>query len=100
MSEIVHVVAHFEVSAAEIARFIAAAQRLLVEPTRGERGCLRYELCQDLQQPTRFAMLESWASAADLDSHLAQPGLAAALNELRPCVTAAPQVWRLRPAQA
>lgn len=98
MKENVHVVAHFAVRDDAIDAFIAAANRLLVEPTQSEVGCMRYELCQDLADPTQFVMLETWAKAADLDRHLAQESLSTVLDELRPFVSAAPSVRRLKPA--
>ena len=98
MSTTIYVVAQFTVRAADIDDFVAAAKRLLVEPTQAELGCIRYELCQDLTEPTQFVMLESWASAADLDRHLAQDALGTALDELRPFITAAPTVSRLKSA--
>jgi quinol monooxygenase YgiN len=96
MSERIHVVASFAVSPESPAEFSALVNRLLVGPTQAEPGCIRYELCQDCAEPTSFVMLETWASESDLDAHLAQPGLAAALDELRPFVTAAPVVSRYR----
>lgn len=96
MSEKVHVVAHVEVAVDAVAQFITTAQRLLVLPTRREPGCLRYELCQDLADPRLFTMIETWTTGAALDAHLAQPSLAAALDELRPLITSAPKVMRLR----
>ncbi len=90
----VHVVATFAVRADAIDAFIDAANRLLVDPTRGEAGCMRYELCQDAADASRFAMLETWANGDDLERHLAQPSLGRALDELRGMVTAAPQVTR------
>lgn len=98
MNDTVHVVAQFSVRPEAVDDFISAAKRLLVEPTRSEAGCMRYELCQDQSVPTEFMMLETWASDADLDRHLAQDTLGAVLHELRPLVAAAPVVRRLQAA--
>jgi quinol monooxygenase YgiN len=97
MHDTVHVVAQFTVRAEVIDDFIAAANRLLVVPTQSEVGCIRYELCQDLAEAAHFVLLESWASAADLDRHLAQDSLGAVLDELRPFVAAPPVTHRLKP---
>ncbi len=91
----VHVVAHFAVKTHCIEQFISTAERVLVEPTQTEPGCIRYELCQDLGDESRFAMLETWETEAALDRHLAQPSLSKALDQLGPLIAGAPQVHRL-----
>lgn len=98
MSEHVHVIATFAVRADAVEDFIAAAQRLLVEPTQAEPGCIRYELCRAEGEAGQLAMIETWETAAALERHLAQPSLSAALDELRPMVTAMPVVRRYGPA--
>ncbi len=42
----------------------------LVEPTRKEAGCLSYNLLQNNEDPTDFALVEEWESEAALKSHL------------------------------
>lgn len=42
----------------------------LVGETRKEKGCIKYELCQDEKDKTVFAMMEEWESKEDLESHL------------------------------
>jgi quinol monooxygenase YgiN len=37
-----------------------------------EPGCLFYELWVDRKDPHRMTIVESWASQADLDRHMAQ----------------------------
>ncbi len=41
----------------------------LVEPSRHEPGCLRYELYQQADRPEQFIIVESWASADTLEQH-------------------------------
>jgi len=41
----------------------------LIEPTRREAGCIRYELVRGLGKPAEFAFIEEWESAAHLDTH-------------------------------
>lgn len=48
---------------------LEAALRQLVPASRGEAGCLQYELHQDRDTPERFYMLEIWRSAAALEHH-------------------------------
>lgn len=80
----VRVIAHFAVKAEHVDEFRRRALRDLVAPTRDEAGCISYELWQHTDEPTRFAMVESWRSREDLDRHLAQPSLREALTGLLP----------------
>ncbi len=94
--ERVRVVAHFAVKAECVDDFIAAARETLVAPTVSEPGCIQYDLCQDLSDPTRFVMVEEWETAEALEVHLAQESLQQAVGALTPMAAAAPVVQRLR----
>lgn len=57
----------------------------LVEPTRAEPGCLRYELLHNTADPTDFTFVEEWRDDAALESHFSTAHIKAALarfNEL------------------
>jgi len=41
----------------------------LVELTRAETGCIRYELYQDVSNPSIITMIEEWESQAALEEH-------------------------------
>jgi quinol monooxygenase YgiN len=56
-----------------------------------------YDLCQDLADRTRFAMVEAWESEAALAKHLGQPSLQAGLAKLAPMAAGTPTLLRLRP---
>ena len=73
--DIVGVVARFTVHAEHAGEFAREARAGLVEPSRKEPGCLRYELWQDRSDPTHFAMVEEWESEAALDQHLSHESL-------------------------
>ena len=47
----------------------------LLEPTRKEQGCLRYDLHRDNDKPGHFLFFENWTSMALLQAHLASPHL-------------------------
>lgn len=42
----------------------------LVVPTRREKGCLKYDLHQDRQDPALFLFYETWESAECLEKHI------------------------------
>jgi len=54
---------------------VKAALRTLVEPSRREPGCLRYELYEDIDKPGDFILVERWRDQAALDEHFAKPYL-------------------------
>jgi len=95
--ELVGVVARFAVEAEHVEDFQREVARTMVEPTLREPGCLRYELWQDLAEPTRFAMVELWESEAALAVHLAQESLHTAVAALRPMAAEAVSMQRFRP---
>jgi quinol monooxygenase YgiN len=49
----------------------------LLGPTRGEAGCLNYDLHESADRPGEFMFHENWASAALLEKHLASAHIAA-----------------------
>ena len=53
------------VAGADVHRELAA----LVGPTRAQPGCLRCTLLRDAENPAALALIEEWASRADLDRH-------------------------------
>ncbi len=48
-----------------------------LEPTRAEKGCLRYDLFQDNSDTKKFTFIEEWESKEDLDAHAKSAHLAA-----------------------
>lgn len=40
-----------------------------VAPTRGEAGCIVYDLLQNLDDPAQFTFVEEWTDRAALDVH-------------------------------
>ena len=95
MSDEVGVVARFAVKPEHIDEFVELAQRTMVEPTRGEPGCLRYELWQDRAEPGRFAMIEEWESEEALATHLALESLQQAVAALLPMGSEPIQMQRM-----
>ena len=45
--------------------------KVLVEKTNAlDAGCVRYELCRDVNNPLNFVMLEEWEDQKSLDEHM------------------------------
>ena len=71
MSEVV-VVGSFKAQPGKEAE-AAEAFRGLVDPTHREEGCILYALHQGVDDPSRLAFIERWASRELLDAHLSSP---------------------------
>jgi quinol monooxygenase YgiN len=63
-----HVIAHIRAKRAHVdaVREVLAG---FVAPTRGEAGCIVYDLFQNLDDPTHFTFVEEWTGRAALDVH-------------------------------
>jgi quinol monooxygenase YgiN len=68
----------------------------LIEPTRAEPGCLRYELLQNLAEPTAFTFIEAFESDAAFELHASAPYIASLQPKLRELVARPSEVLRYR----
>src|SRR5512140_3091191 len=71
--------------------------RSLIAPTRAEPGCLKYELFQNVDDPTDFTFVETFASDAALAAHAAAPYVASLAATLGPLTARPSDVRRYRP---
>ena len=86
-----------------IARFDALPNQLeplretligLIEPTRREVGCLRYELWHNREDPSELTFVEEWQSDAHLAAHLETPHIKALFVRLQELEVPKPQVLK------
>ena len=75
--------------------FVALAQEKMVKPTQAAPGCLRYELWQDLDEPSRFVIIEEWESEQAHAAHLASGWLEPVIAELQPFAAGAFDMQRI-----
>ncbi|MEG4014881.1 MULTISPECIES: putative quinol monooxygenase [unclassified Microcoleus] len=66
----------------------------IIEPTRQEQGCIKYELLQNQADPTDFTFVEEWESAALLEQHLASDHLQTAVQKLEGLAVVPPDIRR------
>lgn len=66
----------------------------LIEPTRKEAGCIRYELYQNKQEAADLTFVEDWESDAALDAHMQTPHFLAAVAQIPSLVCAPPDIRR------
>lgn len=62
---------------------IRAALLDLIEPTRVEEGCQRYELFEDNEDPNHFMFHECWESPALWQKHRTAPGFVAHFGAIK-----------------
>jgi len=66
----------------------------IIEPTRQESGCIKYELLQNNNDPTDFTFVEEWESNDLLDAHLASAHIQEGLRKLEGIAAAPPDIRR------
>src|SRR5688572_24542663 len=91
----IHVLALFTAATgkeSELERALTA----LIEPTRKEAGCIRYDLTQGLGKPAAFAFIEEWESAEHLDAHLQTAHVAEVGSKIAPMLGAPISIERYR----
>ena len=50
--------------------FLAVAKELVEKTNALDKGCIKYELCKNLNDPLCYVMLEDWEDQASLDGHM------------------------------
>ena len=81
-----------------IARFIARPDAIdalraeclaMLEPTRKETACNRFELLTNSSNPAELTFVEEWADQAAIDAHMATPHLKAVVTNTQPLLAEA-----------
>jgi quinol monooxygenase YgiN len=93
--ETVHIVAHLQARAGEEDRVQAELEKL-IEPTRAEPGCLKYELLVNRERPGDFVFLQEYVSDAAFQAHLDSKHVARAIAHAVPLLDAPPDIRRYR----
>jgi quinol monooxygenase YgiN len=87
----IRVVAHIIALPNKIEEFKALALSL-VEATRQESGCIKYELLQNQSDSTDFTFVEEWLSDDAFNAHLKTPHFLDAVSQLDGLVAASPDI--------
>ena len=77
----VKVIAKFFVKEDKVEEFLKLAN-VLVEESRKEAGCVRYNLLQDVSNPQTLIMVEEWESAGILKTHMASAHFTSIIPEM------------------
>lgn len=97
MSEL-HVVATIPVKPEAVDQ-VRPALTELVAATRGEEGCLAYDLFESAAAPGTFVTVERWTDQAALDAHMATPHVATAFAAAGGALDGEVAIHPLRPVE-
>jgi|SRR4051794_23530777 quinol monooxygenase YgiN len=76
---------------------LAAILDALITPSRAEAGCQRYDVFADLDEPSRFTVIEEWNLERQWSAHLEAPHVKTALAKLPELLTKPFTAQRLSP---
>ena len=71
--------------------------RDLVGPSRGEAGCVGYELFQNQDNPVEFVTVEQWSDQAAADAHMSTPHVVLAISKAGELLALPPLIHRFAP---
>ena len=75
----------------------APALAELAAASRGDEGCLAYEVYESAATPGVFVTVEEWAGQSDLDAHMTQPHVAKAFEVAGPLLVGEVAIHPLKP---
>ena len=75
----------------------APALAELAAASRGDEGCLGYEVYESAAAPGVFVTVEEWAGQSDLDAHMTQPHVAKAFEVAGPLLVGEVAIHPLKP---
>lgn len=91
----VHVVATLHARPEAVAQ-LAEVLDELARTSRKSPGNLRFDIQQQLSDPTQFVAIEHWDGVAAVDGHMTSPHVGVVLARLAPLLAAPPQIVRYK----
>jgi quinol monooxygenase YgiN len=79
---------------------VEGALRELVAASKGDQGCISYDLFSSESAPGAFVAIEGWESQADLDAHMASPHIAKMITVAGDHLDGLPAIHTLRPLES
>jgi quinol monooxygenase YgiN len=76
---------------------VEGALRELAAASKGDQGCVAYEVFASDSTPGTFVTIEKWASQADIDAHMASPHIAQMITAAGDHLDGFPAIHTLRP---
>jgi quinol monooxygenase YgiN len=78
-------------------QIVEAALQALAAASRGDHGCVSYELFASASAPATFVTVEEWESQEDIDAHMASPHMVDAITAFGEHLDGFPAIHILRP---
>ena len=69
----------------------------LMESTRLETGCLRYDVMQNQNDPTDFTTIEEWSDQGSVDSHFETSHFLKAMDQMAGLLSLDPEIRYYQP---
>ena len=79
---------------------VEGALKDLAAASKGDQGCVSYDLFASESTPGAFVTIEMWESQADLDAHMASPAIATMITVAGDHLDGFPAVHTLRPLES
>ena len=92
-TDTIRVVARITAQPAKVQELKSVLLRL-IEPSRAEEGCIRYELHQSETDAADFVFLEEWANGAAIVAHMQTRHVQEALAKAAALLAAPPDIRR------
>jgi quinol monooxygenase YgiN len=64
--------------------FLRLTKEIVEKTNANDKGCIKYELCKDINEAGHYVMLEEWESQADLDAHMKAPHFTSIIPQFGP----------------
>lgn len=80
----IKVVANSYIKSEFIDEYLKLNSEVVELTNANDKGCIRYELCRDTQDPLHFIMLEEWESMEDLNAHMQSEHFKRIIPQLAP----------------
>jgi quinol monooxygenase YgiN len=64
----------------------------LLDSTRSEKGCIKYDLHQSVENKSLFMFYEKWASKKDLEEHMDMPHMKAHMHRAQNLFAEPPKI--------
>ncbi len=93
MSTTIRIVAHV-IALSDKIEAVKVVLIELLEPTRKEAGCIKYQLLQNQSDPTDFTFVEEWTDDDAIDTHLLSPHIQQAIAKLDGFIAKEPDIRR------
>jgi len=82
----IKVVAKHSIKPEKLDEFIKLGKQLAESTNKEDKGCIHYQLYQDINNPTTVSMLEEWESMEAIEAHLKAQHFLDILPALRECL--------------